>query len=105
MEVYYSRKVPVTVIQLLHADMQKKTRIATWNVRTMNQTGKPDFITREASLYNVWMFSDCLRSRWKNSRKCTTDEHVMSYYGHKTEHKDVVGVLLSKQVAQSMDRV
>ena len=40
--------------------------------------------------------------RWKNAERCTTDEHVMIYSGHKTEHKHGVGVLLSKQVAKSM---
>ena len=36
--------------------------------------------------------------RWKNSGKCTTDEHVMIYPGH----KHGVAVPLSKQVAKSM---
>ena len=40
--------------------------------------------------------------RWMNAGRCTTDEHGMIYSGHKTEHKQGVGVLLSKQVAKSM---
>ena len=82
-------------------NIRKKTRIATWNVRTMNQPGKHECITREASRLklDVLGLSEMI---WKNSGKCTTDEHVMIYSGHKTEHKHGVGVLLSKQVAKSM---
>ena len=87
---------PVTACNL-----RKKTRIATWNMRTMNQPGKHECITREACRLklDVLGMSEMI---WKNSGRCTTDEHMMIYSGHKTEHKHGVGVLLSKQVVKSM---
>ena len=82
-------------------NLRKKTKIATWNVRTMNQPGKLECITREASRLRLDVLG-LSEVRWKNSGRCTTDEHVMIYSGHKTEHKHGVVVLLSKQVAKSM---
>ena len=87
---------PVTACNL-----RKKTRIAAWSVRTMNQPGKLECITREASRLKLDVLG-LSEVRWKNSGKCTTNEHVMIYFGHKTEHKHGVGDLLSKQVAKSM---
>ena len=66
------------------------TRIATWNVRTINQTGKLECIISDASPF--WM--DVLglsEVRLKNSGKYTTDDHVLIYSGHKTEHKHGIG--------------
>ena len=67
----------------------------------MNQPGKLECITREASRLKLDVLG-VSEVRWKNSGKCTTDEHVMIYSGHTTEYKHGVGVLLSKQVAKSM---
>ena len=39
---------------------------------------------------------------WTNYGKCITDDHVLIYTGHKTEHKHGVGILLTKKVAKSM---
>ena len=67
----------------------------------MNQPRKLECITRQASRLKLDVLG-LSEVRWKNSGKCTTDEHVMIYSGPKTEHKHGVGVLLSKQVAKSM---
>ena len=40
--------------------------------------------------------------RWTTSGKLTTDDHVMVYSGHQKEHKNGVGVLLTKLVVKSM---
>ena len=85
---------PVTACNL-----RQKTRIAIWNVRTMSQPGKLECITREASRLKLDALG-LFEVRWKNSGRCTTDEHVMIYSGHKTEHRHGVRVLLSKQVAK-----
>ena len=82
-------------------NIREKTRIATWNVRTMNQPGKLECITREASRLKLDVLG-LSEVRWKNSGRCATEDHVMIYSGHMTEHKNGVGVLLSKQVAKSM---
>ena len=81
--------------------LRKKTRIAIWNVRTINQPGKLEYITREASRLKLDVLG-LSEVRWKNAGICTTDEHVMIYSGYKTEHKHGMGVLLSKQVAKSI---
>ena len=67
----------------------------------MNQPGKLECITWEASRLKLDVLG-LSEVRWKNAGRCTTDEHVMIYSGHKTEHKHGVGVILSKQVAKSM---
>ena len=85
----------------MQCNLRKKTRIATWNVRTMIQPGKLECITREASRLKLDVLG-LSEVRWKNSGRCNTDEHVMIYSGHKTEHKHGVGGLLNQQVAKSM---
>ena len=49
----------------------------------MNQPGKLECITREASRLKLDVLG-LSEVRWKNSGKYTTDEHVMIYSGHKT---------------------
>ncbi len=82
-------------------NLREKTRIATWNVRTLNQPGKFDCILGEASRLKIDILG-LAEVRWTHSGKCTTDDHVMIYSGHKTDHKHGVGVILTKQVAKSM---
>ena len=94
MEVYQSSRVPLTVIQLLHVINERRQGL---RHGTMNQPGKLECITREASRLKL----DVLGLSEVRSKNYT-DEHVMIYSGHKTEHKHGVGVLLSKQVAKSM---
>ena len=90
-----SDRHPVTACNL-----RRKKRIATWNVRTMNQPERLKCITREASRLNLVVLG-LSEVRWKNAGRCTTDD-VMICSGHKTEYKHGVGVLVSKQVAMSM---
>ena len=68
-----------------------------------HQPGKLECITREDSRLKLDVIG-LSEVRWKNAGRCATDEHVMIYSGHKTEHKHRVGVLPSKQVAKSMMR-
>ena len=69
--------------------------------RAYNESARLECITREASRLKLDVL-ELSEVRWKNSGRCTTDEHLIIYSGHKTEHKHGVGVLLSKQVAKSM---
>ena len=87
---------PVTACNL-----SEKTRIATWNERTMYQQGKFECIQREANRLKLDILG-LSEVRWTKSGKLTTDDHVMVYSCHKKEHKNGVGVLLIKQVAKSM---
>ena len=65
------------------------------------QTGKFEFITREASFF----LDGCtltVRYEINNSGICTTNDHVLIYSGNNTEQKHGVGTLFTKQVAKSM---
>ena len=92
---------PVTACNL-----REKTRIATWNVRTMYQSGNMcgnqfECIQIEASRLKIYILG-LAEVRWTKSGKLTTDDHVMVYSGHQIEHTYGVGVLLTKQVAKPM---
>ena len=67
----------------------------------MYQPGKFECIQREASRLKIDIFG-LAEVRWTKSGKLTTADHVMVYSGHQKEHKNGVGILLTKQVAKSM---
>ena len=67
----------------------------------MYQPGKFQCIQREASRLKIYIIS-LAKVRWTKSAKLTTYDNVMVYSGHQKEHKNGVGVLLTKQVAMSM---
>ena len=50
---------------------------------------------------DVVVLSGLAEVRWTESGKLTTDDHVIVYSGHYKEHTNGVGVLLTKQVADS----
>ena len=87
---------PVTACNL-----RDKTRIATWNVRTMYQLGNFECIQREDSRLKIDILG-LAEVRWTKSGKLTTYDHVMVYSRHHKEHKNGMGVLLTKLVAKSM---
>ena len=64
---------PVTTCNL-----REKTRIATWNVRTMYQAGKFECIKKEASRLKIYILG-LAEVRWTKSGKLTTDDYVMVY--------------------------
>ena len=78
MEVYHSSRVHLSVIQLLHAIYERRQ-----GLRTMNQPGKLECITREASRLKLDVLG-LSEVRWKNAGRCTSNEHVMIYSGHMT---------------------
>ena len=72
------------------------TSIATWNVRTLSQTGKLKELTHELERYKWHMIGLC-ETRWKNSGEQLTDEgHMLYYSGEADKHANGVGILMNK---------
>ena len=78
-------------------NLREKTRIATWNVRTLNQPGKLECILAEASRLTVDILG-MAELTWTNSGKCITDDHVLDT--RQNMHGE--GILLTQKVAKSM---
>ena len=76
-------------------------KIATWNVRTMHQTGKLQNVKEEAIRLKVDILG-LAEVRWLGSGKLVSDVHTLIYSGHKKEHNHGVGLLLSNVVARSV---
>ena len=77
-----------------------RTKIATWNVRTMHQAGKLQNVKEEAIRLKLDILG-LAEVRWLGSGKLASDDHTLIYSGHKKEHKHGVGLLLSNVVARS----
>ena len=73
-------------------------RIATWNVRTMYQSGKMDNVLKEMKRLKINILGVC-EVRWTQSVKITSDGTTFIYSGG-TEHKNGVGVFLDKEISK-----
>ena len=72
--------------------------IATWNVRTLSQTGKLKELTHEMERYN-WHLLWLCEARWKNAGDVQTDEgHVLYYSGEENRHTNGVGFLVNTSI-------
>ena len=75
--------------------MKAIAKVATWNVRTMYETGKSAQIAKEMRRYNIQLLGIC-ESRWNGSGEPTlsTGEKVL-FSGHEEEdHEHTLGVAL-----------
>ncbi len=87
--------------QVTVCNTRAKMRIATWNVRTMQQAGKLDNIKLEATRLELDIVG-LGEVRWKDSGTITSDDYMLIYSGNKSEHKHGVGLLLNKRVSKSV---
>ena len=72
--------------------------LATWNVRTLSQTGKLEELTHELEKYRWDMVGLC-EARWKNFGEHLTEEgHVLYYSGEIDKHTNGVGLLVNKTI-------
>ena len=72
--------------------------LATWNVRTLNQTGKCEELTHELENYRWDMVGLC-EVRWKNfGEHQTEDGHVLYYSGESDKHTNGVGFLVNRTI-------
>ena len=76
--------------------------IGTWNVRTLNATGKVNELTHEMTRYN-WHVIGLCEVRWKQFGETTTDEgHKIYYSGKEDKHEHGVGFLVNKIIVGSV---
>ena len=72
--------------------------LATWNVRTLNQTEKLEELTHELENYRWDMVGLC-EVRWKNfGEHQTEDGHVLFYSGESDKHTNGVGFLVNRTI-------
>lgn len=85
--------------------MKAKTKIGTWNVRTMYETGKAAQIAREMERYNIQILGIC-ESRWNGSglKTLASGEKIL-YSGHADEnhdHTEGVAIMMSPVAARAL---
>ena len=77
------------------------TRVATWNVRTLYQTGKLAQLLREFDNYRLNILG-VNETRWTANGKIISDGKTFIYSGHDTNHAHGVGIVLSRRAAASL---
>lgn len=77
------------------------TRIATWNVRTLYQTGKLAQLLRQFDDYRLDILG-IAEVRWTGSGQITSDGKTFVYSGHADRHERGVGFVLSKEAAAAL---
>ncbi|XP_072047121.1 craniofacial development protein 2-like [Amphiura filiformis] len=76
--------------------------LATWNVRTLAQTGKLHELTHELKIY-TWHIVGLCEMRWKNFGEHQTEEgHVLYYSGELDTHANGVGFLVNKSIKNAV---
>ena len=82
---------------------KRRTRVATWNVQTLNQPGKLAQVVKEFDAYRLDMLG-ITEARWlKSDKKTLQSGHVFIYSGREDNiHEQGVGLLLSKEVSKSL---
>jgi exonuclease III len=85
--------------------MKATTKIGTWNVRTMYETGKAAQVASEMRRYNIQVLGIC-ESRWNGSGMTTlaTGEKTL-YSGHADEnhdHTEGVAIMMSPAAASAL---
>ena len=78
-----------------------KTRIRTWNVRTLHQTGKLSQVVNEFDNYRLDLLGLC-ETRWTGKdKKSLQSGHTFIYSGREDNiHEQGVGLLVSKKVSK-----
>ena len=81
----------------------KKSRVGTWNVRTLHQTGKLSQVVKEFDNYKLDLLA-LSETRWTGSdKKSLQSGHVFIYSGRGDDiHEQGVGLLVSKRISKSL---
>ena len=81
----------------------QKSRVGTWNVRTLYQTGKLSQVVREFDNYRLDLLG-LSETRWTGSDKKTLQSgHTFIFSGREDGiHEQGVGLLISKKVSKSL---
>ena len=83
---------------------KSKTRMRTWNIRTLYEAGKSAQVSREMHRYNLKMLGLC-ETHWNGTgRMRLTSGDTIIYSGHEEGHPHVHGValLLTPEAAQAL---
>ena len=82
---------------------KRKTRVATWNVRSLYQAGKLAQVVKEFDDYKLEILGMC-EVRWpKSDKKTLQTGHQFIYSGRVDNvHEEGVGLLLSPGVSKSL---
>ena len=80
-----------------------KTRIGTWNVRTLHQTRKLSQVVNEFDNYMLDLLGLC-ETRWTgNDKKSLQSGHTFIYSGKENGiHEQGIGLLVIKKVSKSL---
>ena len=81
------------------------TRIGTWNVRTLYETGKSAQVAREMDRYGMEVLG-LSEVRWTSCGQVTlASGHILLYSGppnENDEHRNGVGLMLTKRASRSL---
>ena len=77
------------------------TKIASWNVRTLYQTGKLAQVLKEVKEYNLDVLGVC-EMRWIGQGKTIKDGITILHSGHSVDHARGVGIFLKGEAAKAL---
>lgn len=80
---------------------QQRTKLGTWNVRTMAQTGKIQNAIKEMERLKIRILG-ISEMRWPNANYCDIEEHRVYYSGCPVKYEYGVGIIMHKSVAQNV---
>ena len=77
---------------------RNEIKVATWNVRTLYQSGKLENLKKEAMRYNIAILG-VSETRWKGTGKIITGNHTFIYSGGEV-HERGVGMLIDQATSK-----
>ena len=77
------------------------SRIGTWNVQTLSQTGKLAQLLREFDTYQLDILG-VSEMRWTGRGRMSSDGKTVLYSGHEDQHIRGVGFVLNRQAARAL---
>ena len=88
-------------ISMLSARTTSTTKIATWNVRTLYQTGKLAQVIKEFKNYNLDILG-VTEMRWAGSGKIKKKDTTILYYGPEELHQKGIGIILNEEAEKAL---
>ena len=79
-------------------------RIATWNVRTLYQTGKLANVALEADRLNMDILG-VSETRWTGNGRLNVDDKYEFIYSGKDKHERGVGIMVKKKLSTAISRI
>uniref|UniRef100_A0A8D8L8K4 Craniofacial development protein 2 n=1 Tax=Cacopsylla melanoneura TaxID=428564 RepID=A0A8D8L8K4_9HEMI len=92
---------PLNGTGVLRISQSASVKIGTWNVQSMYQSGKLENTMKEMKRINISILG-ISEMRWTGSGKQFEQDHVIYYSGDDTQHKYGVGIIVTKELNQSV---